>query len=290
MRITPAGVTRRAGDQCVRVPYLPATPPHKPFTIFTDVDQNNELRMSLAEVGANIMSFQYLAFSIRGMQTKDKDPCSQHGAQFREGVSKVVQGADRLSELASIRVATILLDASHLVLLVTRLYHVRAVNLAMDIAELLNECANKEAEKPDSALKEHGLCFITDGAKCDEYRSGGGGSKTMPGSAQIVMNSGICTKAGGKHSEEVQGVMVAQSMGTRSWTTMCTSSKRYNESKLQTDSGCTLMHGGTELMKGQASLWDVGPNCAMWRQGGAKKRDRSNSPSVPPPPVDSNLQ
>eukprot|EP00971_Amphidinium_carterae_P188255 3736793-Amphidinium_carterae.1 len=289
MRVTPMGVTRRAGDQSVRVPYLPATPPYRPLTIFTDVDQNNELRMSLAELGANTMSFQYLAFSVRGMETKDKDPCSQHGAEFREGVCRVIQNADRVFELASIRVAAILMDASHLVLLVTRLYFVRAVNLAMDIAELLNACANKEAAKPDSALKDHGLCFVPDAAKCDEYRSGGGGSRIVVSSVQLEMKI-VQTKADGRDGNKVQDVKIAQSMGTSSWTTMSTSSKHYNESKFQVDNVQVPTRNVTAHMKGQANPWDVAPHCAMWRQGGAKKRARSNSPSPPPPPLVDDLQ
>eukprot|EP00971_Amphidinium_carterae_P277891 5515955-Amphidinium_carterae.1 len=304
LRLVPMGVTRRAGDNFVRVPYMPASPPYRPVTVFTDVDQNNELRISLGEVGANVLSFQYLAFMIKGMLVEDKDPCSQHGVEFRATFDTLVYKADRACEVASIRAATILMDASHLVLLTTRFYRINVVELAMDIAGQLNAHAAKESEQPNSALYNHNISFVPEAAKCDEFKRGGNAaSKSCSGhrNERMILVQDAHLQADTHNIPRctiyVSEQHITKEMDGEYLSVNSDSSAHRNEYKvlmsneyIQGWSGKKML-AGRHLNENKVSLSDVCKQAesaqhvrAEWCQGGGKKRSRSDSRSASPPP------
>eukprot|EP00971_Amphidinium_carterae_P261620 5190162-Amphidinium_carterae.1 len=174
LRITPFSVTRRSGDGSVRLAYVPSQPPFVPTTTFSTAARYQDLCDLLDTMGRTVIPFQYLPFFLCGVSGSDMDTETYRGLSVKKMISETVIYADRHCLLARIRSAILVSDLTCLVVLASPLYSIGALDLAREIATLLNGRLHhyRSAEGVDPL--QHTLCFAIDEASCGSYEVQGG--------------------------------------------------------------------------------------------------------------------
>eukprot|EP00971_Amphidinium_carterae_P307987 6120805-Amphidinium_carterae.2 len=167
LKVSPTATGRRNDDEWIRVHYVPLNEFPSPQTIFTNLDQFEDLRHALGQIACNYM---YIAMTITDFYIVDKDVDTERGMKvkkiFEEAGAYVSQGC----LWASTAFMVAMYEAHHLVCVMRTAGPASIGVVSGQVCQLLNELF--AAERRNNASCGQAITFTVDVEKCVMVQGG----------------------------------------------------------------------------------------------------------------------
>eukprot|EP00971_Amphidinium_carterae_P324861 6454841-Amphidinium_carterae.2 len=174
LRIQPYLMTRRNGDEAIRVAYRPTMNSGHVLCVRLDVESFRDFRLALVQVGGQLVTLWYIAFDFVGLEDADLDRDTHRGMALLSLLKLAVTHLNKVFELASTPVAFFMADVQQLVVVSRPCYQVEPSDAAVDMQQILNLFFFTHKDMTFQYGASNPLCLNADPARCRWFRQGGG--------------------------------------------------------------------------------------------------------------------
>eukprot|EP00971_Amphidinium_carterae_P263385 5225735-Amphidinium_carterae.1 len=177
LHIQPYLMTRRNGDEAIRVAYRPDVAPRQALCVRLDVESFRDFRLALVQIGGQIVTLWYLSFDFVGLEDADLDRDTYRGMAVFALLQRAVIHLNRVYELATSPVAFFMADVQQLAVVSRPCYQVEPSEAVGDMQKILNDffLIHKDLILQQGALNPMCLCFPSSlpSSSCKAFWQGG---------------------------------------------------------------------------------------------------------------------